>query len=155
MAKSILEELKNEYKRIVRRIAKRAGVIAPYDFYDFKTKKASKAEIEHDRQEYIRLNKDSRFNLESKNEVIVDFLKYINSEHGINYIPTYVRDLWGARKVYQNKPNTHYDCGSSFQGFVTLLIPMGIDIKLIDIRDLKDRFNTALFAKNDIRGGGG
>ncbi|MDD7295843.1 MAG: hypothetical protein PUG77_00920 [Helicobacter bilis] len=144
--------LVKQIRRAVRKIARKVGAVSPYDFYDWRVPWASKKDIQQDRERYNALNTDGRFVIDSKNEYIVRDLKYINTEHGISYIPTYVRDLWGAKQVYKHKPSSHYDCGSSFCGFTTLLIPMGINIVLIDIRDLTDRFNTSLL--KDIWGGG-
>ncbi len=134
-----------QMRRIARKLGVKVGAISPYDFYDWRTPWASRSEIQKDREQYNALNKDNRFVLHSEHEHIVRHLKYIGQEHGINYIPTYVRDLWAAKQVWRHKPSKHYDCGSSFAGFITLLIPMGLEIVLIDIRNLTNRFNTSLF----------
>ncbi|WP_104718170.1 hypothetical protein [Helicobacter trogontum] len=141
-----------QMRRVVRKIARKIGAVSPYDFYDWKVPWASNRDIQHDRECYNARNTDKRFVIDRKNEYIVRHLRYINTEHGIGYVPTYVRDLWGAKQIYKYRPSIHYDCGSSFGGFITLLIPMEIEIVLIDIRDLTDKFNTSLF--KSARGGG-
>lgn len=142
-----------QMRRVVRKIGHKIGAISPYDFYDWRTPWASNKEINQDKLQYNVLNKDDRFILDNKNDYIIKHLKHINTEHGIGYIPTYVRDLWSVKQICKHKAKYHYDCGSSFSGFITPLIPLGLNIVLIDIRDLTDRFNTSLFKY--IRGGGG
>lgn len=60
-----------------------------------------------------------------------------NDNAGVNLSSYYLsQDLWGARKVYQNKTAVHYDIGSRIDGFITHLLSFNQEVVLIDIRPL-------------------
>lgn len=46
------------------------------------------------------------------------------------------QDLWAARKIYKESPETHYDIGSRVDGFVAHLLTFRDNVNLIDIRPL-------------------
>lgn len=105
----------------------------------------SDKEILHDKKEYTRLNIDSRFAIHSHNDYICKFDKYAsNGEVENSY---FIQDIWGARKIFENKPNTHHDVGSSVQGFIAHLLSMKQKTILIDIRPMKNTMNTSFLNK--------
>ena len=54
----------------------------------------------------------------------------------------FIQDIWGARKVCEDKPEIHYDVGSSVAGFIAHLLGMKQKIQLIDIRPMQNDLNT-------------
>ncbi len=47
------------------------------------------------------------------------------------------QDLWAARLIYENKPDSHFDIGSRIDGFIGHLASFGCPTTLIDIRPLE------------------
>ena len=88
-----------------------------------------------DYDEYKKKNTDTNFMIDDKmtNIQIVDW----RTDAGVsfnNYELT--QDLWAAKKVYENRPSTHYDIGSRVYGFITQILSFGVNTVLIDIRKL-------------------
>lgn len=112
------------------------------------TRAMSDSEIAHDRAEFKRLNKDTRFVMGKENEYICRYDKY--AENGtITDSSYFIQDIWGARKVLENRPAVHYDVGSSVGGFIAHLLAQKQKIVLIDIRKMTNDFNTPF-----LNGGG-
>lgn len=112
------------------------------------TKKMSYAEIESDRVKFITLNQDTRFSIDKKYDFICRSDKY--AQNGGMDSQYFIQDIWGARKVYENKPKIHYDIGSSVAGFIAHLQGFKQQVCLIDIRPMQN-LDTP-FLRN---GGGG
>ena len=81
----------------------------------------SDLEIEADREKYIASNKDPRFTMDRKYDLICKGDKYANNGGGLD-VQYFIQDIWGARKVFERKPLVHYDVGSSLSGFVAHLL---------------------------------
>ncbi|HEG4693265.1 TPA: DUF268 domain-containing protein [Campylobacter jejuni] len=110
----------------------------------------SREEFEQDKIKYEALNKDIRFILKEKHEYFCPNDKYSsNSLIGGNY---FVQDIWGARKVLKQKPEIHYDIGSSTQGFIAHLMAFHQKTVLIDIR-VQDNKNLNTNFLNELNGG--
>lgn len=108
----------------------------------------SNSEIAHDRAEFARLNKDTRFVMKKENEYICRCDKY--AENGnLSDGSYFIQDIWGARKVLENRPAVHYDVGSSVGGFIAHLLAQKQKIVLIDIRKMSNDFDTPF-----LNGGG-
>lgn len=108
----------------------------------------SDSEIMRDRAEFKRLNKDTRFVMKKENEYICRYDKYAkNGDLGDGSY--FIQDIWGARKVLENRPAVHYDVGSSVGGFIAHLLAQKQKIILIDIRKMTNDFNTPF-----LNGGG-
>lgn len=135
---TLSQKLKRESKRILRQI----GIIKPL------TKKMSMAEIKADMAEFRRLNNDSRFVMKKENEYICRHDKYADNG-GIIDNGYFIQDIWGARKVLENRPKIHYDVGSSVVGFIAHLLAQKQKIVLIDIRPMNNDFDTPF-----LNGGG-
>lgn len=104
------------------------------------TKSMSKAELESDRRAYIALNTDSRFAISKEFDYICAMDKY--AQNGSFDNQYFIQDIWGARKVCEDKPEIHYDVGSSVAGFIAHLLGMKQKIQLIDIRPMQNDLNT-------------
>ena len=106
----------------------------------FSEKKMSRSELEHDRLAYMQSNIDTRFAMDKKYDYICVWDKY--AENGMLDNQYFVQDIWGARKVFEHKPEVHYDVGSSVAGFVAHLLSMKQKVKLIDIRPMENNLDT-------------
>lgn len=135
--------LSQKLKREIRRILGQIGLIKPL------TKKMSMAEIKADMAEFRRLNNDTRFVMKKENEYICRKDKYADNG-GIIDNGYFIQDIWGARKVFENRPKIHYDVGSSVVGFIAHLLAQKQKIVLIDIRKMSNNFDTPF-----LNGGGG
>ncbi|WP_240329579.1 hypothetical protein [Helicobacter suis] len=114
-------------------------------------------EIKRDKELYTKLNNDPRFEIRSEYEWIFKEDKY--AENGCVTDNTYfIQDIWGARKVFLNKPRVHYDVGSRVVGFIAHLLSMNQRVVLIDIRAMHNDLDTDFInnSKSDLsnRGGG-
>lgn len=136
---TLSQKLKRESKRILRQI----GIIKP------SIKKMSMAEIKADMAEFRRLNNDTRFVMGDENLYICEHDKYAENGDIINN-SYFIQDIWGARKVFANRPKIHYDVGSSVVGFIAHLLAQKQKIVLIDIRPMNNNFDTPF-----LNGGGG
>lgn len=47
----------------------------------------------------------------------------------------FAQDIWGARKIYMNRPEKHFDIGSRLDGFIAHLLVF-MDVYYIDVRPL-------------------
>lgn len=127
--KTILQKIKREALRPFRKIAGGGD-----------NKLMSNAEIARDRQLYNALNRDERFKIDSKYDFVCKGDKY--AQNGNVDSQYFIQDIWGARKVLENKPSMHYDVGSSVAGFIAHLLAQGQKITLIDIRAMDNNFDT-------------
>ena len=85
---------------------------------------------------YKKLNTDKEFEIIEENATIYAHEWYTSAGAALNdkYV---VQDLWGARKVFEAKPEKHYDIGSSVSGFITHLLAFNMPTILIDVRPLE------------------
>lgn len=134
------QKIKREIKRILGQI----GIIKPL------TKEMSMAEIKADMAEFRRLNNDTRFVMKKENGYICRKDKYAENGDIINN-NYFIQDIWGARKVLENRPKIHYDVGSSVVGFIAHLLAQKQKIVLIDIRPMNNDFDTPFL--NGVGGG--
>lgn len=107
----------------------------------------SLTEFEKDRQTYIELNTDTRFSVSKKYDYVCLNDKYSNNGEIDNGY--FIQDIWGARKVAENKPKLHYDVGSSVAGFIAHLLSMKQKVVLIDIRNMDNEMNTDFLNKEN------
>ncbi len=108
----------------------------------------TRAEVACDIAYFKRLNKDTRFVMKKENQWICRGDKY--TENGTIADSSYfIQDIWGARKVMENRPAIHYDVGSSVAGFIAHLLAQKQKIVLIDIRKMSNDFDTPF-----LNGGG-
>ena len=131
-------------KREIRRIGRQFGLIKPLRC----EKQMSDDEIKRDRNEFKRLNNDLRFVMKKENEYICKGDKYAENG-GIIDNSYFIQDIWGARKVLENRPAIHYDIGSSVVGFIAHLLAQKQKIVLLDIRKMSNDFDTPF-----LNGGG-
>ena len=135
---------KQKIKREIRRILRQCRVLKPLP----QANAMSEDEIMRDKAEFKRLNNDSRFVMKKENEYICRYDKY--AENGdLGDGSYFIQDIWGARKVMENRPLVHYDVGSSVGGFIAHLLAQKQKIVLIDIRKMTNDFNTPF-----LNGGG-
>jgi|GEM_PF-624587 len=121
------------------KLLKEQGVINIIKGSDFRLYWCSQV-IGRQYDEYTARNNDECFKINPNELYIFDHNMF--SSAGMNLNDDYVlQDLWGARKVYQNNPQIHYDIGSSVVGFITHLLSFDTKVVLIDIRPL-NTFNT-------------
>lgn len=106
-------------------------------------------ELDNDRTLYQKLNHDLRFKMDKSTDYICRFDKY--AQNGFVESGYFVQDIWGARKIFQTKPNIHYDVGSSVSGFIAHLLSMKQRTVLIDIRHMENSLDTKFLNM----GGGG
>ena len=102
-------------KREIRRILGQIGIVkTPHN-----ARMMSDSEIRADMAEYKRLNNDTRFVMGEENLYICKKDKY--AENGVVIDSGYfIQDIWGARKVLENRPAVHYDVGSSVAGLLRI-----------------------------------
>lgn len=113
-------------------------------------KKMSFFEILKDRSEYNRkLNKKDAFYAKFCHDFWCRSDKYCkNGDVDEHY---FIQDIWCARYIYSNKPQVHFDVGSSVESFVAHLLSMKQKTVLIDIRSIKNNMNTP-FLNSDFGG---
>ena len=58
------------------------------------------------------------------------------------------QDLWAARKIYEYRPNKHYDFGSRIDGFIAHLLVF-MDVSVVDIREINSTVKGLNFIKSD------
>ena len=117
----------------------------------------SQAEFENDKSLYERLNTDTRFVMDKSSEYPCLNDKYAQNG-GITDNSYFIQDIWGARKVNENRPSVHYDVGSSVWGFIAHLFGANQRIVLLDIRPMDNDFDTKFlrgeYAAKNVNGGG-
>lgn len=89
--------------------------------------------IRKTRNQYIKMNKDSRFSIMRKynHPCLSDFFESAGT------ISSYFwQDLWAAKLISQNNPKRHFDIGSRIDGFIAHLASFRDGITLIDVRPL-------------------
>jgi hypothetical protein len=97
--------------------------------------KAIAHRFKSDYDEYSRRNTDDLFKIDTDTENIQLHDWYMDA--GINFNDYFlVQDLWAAKKVFKNRPSSHYDIGSRVDGFITHILSFGVKTVLIDIRNL-------------------
>jgi len=61
----------------------------------------------------------------------------------------FIQDLYVSRKIYEASPKSHYDIGSRVDGFIAHLATF-MDVKVLDIREIKNTIKGIDFVKFDI-----
>ncbi|STQ86271.1 hypothetical protein [Helicobacter muridarum] len=129
MKNKIIREIKRPFRQLITK----CGFGKPTRMSD--------NEINHDKELYTKLNNDPRFEIRSEYEWICRDDKY--AENGSIMDSSYfIQDIWGARKVFLNKPKIHYDVGSLVVGFIAHLLSMNQRVVLIDVRAMNNDFDT-------------
>lgn len=106
----------------------------------------NKGRFENDKALYCRLNQ--RDNFAFKEEYEYQVLGEWDMQAG--YPSSYFwQDLWGARKIAENKPESHFDIGSRIDGFISHLMLLKIPVTLIDIRPLDKKIPGVDFYQSD------
>lgn len=84
--------------------------------------------------EYVALSGESEFKVLSQSDInVIDQVDTLRIPYCETYLP---QDLWGAQKVYKNKPKIHYDVASSGWSFIPNLLGFRDNIISIDIRPM-------------------
>ena len=86
-----------------------------------------------DMEEYKARNTSGKFKVQEDSLMFIMDEK--NKKAGQPYAHYFPQDIWAARKVYQNNPLSHYDIGSSLNGFIAHLLVFR-EVNYIDIRPL-------------------
>lgn len=61
----------------------------------------------------------------------------------------FAQDIWGAKKIYENMPQNHYDIGSRVGGFLAHILIFLEKVNYIDIRPLPYRIKKLNFIQGD------
>ena len=80
---------------------------------------------------YQNLNKRKSFEIEPDNNRPIITDKY--DEMGM-VDDSFWESVWTASRIRENMPKEHYDIGSRLNGFLSIIISMGIPLKVIDVR---------------------
>lgn len=84
-----------------------------------------------DIDKYQNLNTRESFAIEEKNNRPIITDKY--EEMG-SIDDSFWESVWTASRIRENMPKEHYDIGSRLNGFLSIIISMGIPLKVIDVR---------------------
>ncbi len=87
--------------------------------------------LEH-MEEYNSMNRREGFRI--KPEHIYPILTDWSKEAG-GAGAYFFQDLWAAKKIFQNRPQRHFDIGSRLDGFILSLLSF-MEVTMIDIRPL-------------------
>jgi len=144
----IFKKLKLAIKKILKKIINEEMIVF-YHFF-FKNKFAFIKQIFllrnffNDFKKYQLLETNQNFILKKKDIKPCIFDK---TAHPIDYVYFY-QDNWCARKIFENKPNHHYDIGSKLElvGIIAQFVPT----TFIDFRQLDLRLNNLSFINADI-----
>lgn len=100
-------------------------------------------------------NEIEKYELNNSNpnfQVDLDNLKLITADKfmtaGTPASHYFAQDIWGARKVMQNRPKEHYDIGSRLDGFIAHLLVFR-SVNYIDIRPLPFNIPNLHFIQGD------
>lgn len=89
--------------------------------------------ILQDLKAYNALNTRPSFQYDESRKYFIGTDKYVENG-GLSYY--FFQDLWGAQKVRQAAPKTHYDIGSRVDGLIAHLLSFRENVVLIDIRPM-------------------
>ena len=84
-----------------------------------------------DLAKYQERNRRSSFAIESSNNRPIITDKY--DDMG-TVDDSFWESVWVASRIKENMPTEHYDIGSRLNGFLSIIIAMGIPLKVIDVR---------------------
>lgn len=84
-----------------------------------------------DLAKYQERNRRSSFAIESSNNRPIITDKY--DDMG-TVDDSFWESVWVASRIRENMPTEHYDIGSRLNGFLSIIIAMGIPLKVIDVR---------------------
>lgn len=102
--------------------------------------------IEKEATEYTIMNPPYNFQYDPKNNIFCPFDKYADAGTIGSY---FWMDLWGAKHIFENPVDCHYDIGSRVDGFIAHLLSFGQKVRLIDIRPLELSINGLDFVQAD------
>lgn len=80
---------------------------------------------------YQKLNTRNSFAIEMKNNRPIITDKYADMGTVDN---SFWESVWVASRIRENMPAQHFDIGSRLNGFLSIIIAMGIPLKVIDVR---------------------
>lgn len=97
-------------------------------------------------REYRRSQNGPEFKVELKNlyPILTDRRDSAGSAGG-HY---FHQDLWAAKRIFANRPESHYDVGSRVDGFIAHLLTF-MQVSQIDIRPLKSTVAGLHFVQDD------
>nr|WP_300868209.1 DUF268 domain-containing protein [uncultured Acetatifactor sp.] len=95
---------------------------------------------------YNRMNHEHRFLIE-RNSIEI-FPSDKNDSAGQPETHYFAQDIWGARKVYENRPTEHFDIGSRLDGFIAHLLVFR-EVYYIDVRPLPFKIPNLKFVQGD------
>ena len=87
--------------------------------------------FEQDIKKYKKLNARNNFVIEDRNNHPIITDKY--DDMG-TVDDSFWESVWVASRIRENMPTEHYDIGSRLNGFLSIIIAMGIPLKVIDVR---------------------
>lgn len=103
-------------------------------------------QVVQDINKYEQLNSNSDFSID------LDNLKLISEDRcmaaGAPAAHYFAQDIWGANKIFKNKPKIHYDIGSKLDGFIAHLLVFR-EVNYIDIRPLPFEIPNLHFTQGD------
>ena len=123
-----------------------AGRILCLESLDQDVEPAAFEEVIQDMDLYQSLNTDIRFSVAEDSLFLIDKDKYACA--GTPSQHYFAQDIWGANKVFHNKPDSHYDIGSSLNGFIAHLLAFR-EVNYIDIRPLPYEIPGLHFVQGD------
>jgi hypothetical protein len=88
-----------------------------------------------------------KFPLKLKNLIIALGDRYENA--GVANGHYFHQDLWAAKKIYEIKPDTHVDIGSSIIGFISHILVFIQKVIVVDIRPLVSNTSNLVFKMDD------
>lgn len=103
-------------------------------------------QIEHDIEEYERLNEESAFSVNYNDLKLITSDKKMSA--GAPATHYFAQDIWGGGKIYKNAPKEHYDIGSRLDGFIAHLLVFR-EVNYIDIRPLPFEIPGLHFIQGD------
>ncbi len=146
----MLEEMKSFYPNILC-IDMYKSINRPYNapFYEFAMKEDYE-KFDNDLKKYKELNagkKEFEIDDDLENPCLTDWRAAAGTLGSDLYLQ---QDLWGAKKVFEARPKTHWDIGSRIDGFITHLLSFKTRVTLIDIRKYENSFDeNLLFIQED------
>lgn len=104
-----------------------------FDEIDYRRQQKDYLRVINNLETYKQLNSDKRFSVRETDLCLID--SDYNDNAGTPYVHYFAQDIWAARKIYEENPDTHYDIGSSLNGFIAHLLVFR-KVNYIDIRPL-------------------
>lgn len=109
-------------------------------------------EYEQDKQEYIRLNKNTIFPFAEEQEHPILTDKYVNNGSASDIFFAY--PIWAARKILNANPNIHYDICSQFDTFIANLLTFRENLTLYSTKsfplNIEKEFHITIYSSNNI-----